>query len=646
MTSSFFRRHHMLFMVLMALGVVGFLLFGSWQYVGPAVKQWFGEGARRPAGTIDGRTVKLVDVYGVSEDLKIAGDAAQWFYMSLARKATDEKAQRRLYVLTQGMTSSYAGQAAGEREKPLDRRMAWYAVYQEAKHLGLETPVSQVLQRLQDFRDLGLSASEFRLVVERAAGGSEARLEEALQTDMTLRAYENWLLETFSAAVDPELRRQFVVLDERVNVRLAVLKAEDCEKEVKDPAEEAVAKQYETYKKYLPGEGPDGFGYMIPDRVAIEYLAVDPKGFEAEAHPKVTDADVAKYYEAHKDPEFVAPEEGAAAKDGDKAADETKPAEADKEKARKFRPLAEVRDEIRATLVSQEARRLALEQIHGNVSEIRAMGKERPSLDIWADQAHARHIVVKGQHTAEQLAQLRGIGDAVRGKDRMPAYALALAELMRDRSKASLAVGEISDVFVDPDGNAYAFRVTACDPRHEPASLAEVADRVKADLRTQAAYALALEKAKALEAAADAKGLETAAKEAKVEVRESGLFTRYNYLEKWMSLTPPLPQAAADPAVVTACFRMPAEGTKVVGVPLPRQRCIAVAELVDHKPPREAAYEQVRPFLALRAAQEYQRIALNNALAEKAIIARHKIEVAPDLQRPEPSPDEPPSEED
>ena len=136
-------------------------------------------------------------------------------------------------------------------------------------------------------------------------GDQRGLLIEALRVDMTIRAYVDWLGEAMADAVTPELRKEFVKNDDRLQIRMAVFKAADFLPEVKTVPEEDLVKQFDAYKVDFAGKGKEGYGYRISDKVALEYLVADPKAFEEQAAAKVTDKQIQDYYEADKDRDFL-----------------------------------------------------------------------------------------------------------------------------------------------------------------------------------------------------------------------------------------------------------------------------------------------------------------------------------------------------
>lgn len=639
MTLAFFRRHRKWFMVLMFAAVISMVFFMSWRAMWDTFAQWLSSsGPRRIVGSIDGRTVRWEEVADLYHGVKMAGQASQWWAMALDSRDASPEDRRRLYTYTIGMTAwPILSRTLKAERAERDAVLTWIALYDEARRLGFATSAAQVNARIESLRALGLTDAHLARVVDEVAAGRQGLLIEGLRKDMTLTAYINWLGETLGAAVEPEMRREFTRMDERIKVRLVVMKAEDALEQVKDVPDETLRKQFDKYGKFLAGKSPEGYGYRIPDRVAFEYLVGDPAGFEKEAEPKVTAEAVSAYYDANKDTEFLVKEEkdekpDAAGKDDAKAADdkdETASADEKNEKTpeKKFRPLEEVRDQIRKTLLRRQAERLARQRLHEDVAEIRTMRK-KPELAIWADGTAVRHVRVKDLHTADGLAELKGIGQATSGDDAFPAYAVAVVELV-GRDKARIGAGEISDVFADPDGRAYAFRVTAVEANHEPATLSEVRDKVLADVRRAKAFEMIRDRGKKLvEAASAEKSLEAAAKDANVETVMSDWFPRERaipYGGRWVTFPPTLPKVGSNRLVVAECFRMAEDGRQRTLVTLAEQRMVVAAELIERKPPREAAFDAMRPLIAQRVTSRLAENALRAVLAGGAIQRRMTV---------------------
>jgi len=602
MTLAFFRRHRTMFMVLMVLSLFGILVVGWWGNVEQKLGAWFGSrGARRVVGSIGGESVRIAQVLEFHNDLRRAVLADITWRVGLNPQAKDPLLRQGLFGLyLQVMAFRYPWFTVAAEERPdLTRAMAWLALYQEAQRYGFEATEAEVNAYLEDLQKAGLRPEDIAAAIGRVADGQPQVLLEALRKELTLRSYVQWLAEILSGAVDPEVRRVFAEIDERIKVRLAVLRASDFLKKVGEVPEAALQQQFTRHKDFLPGGSPEGFGYRIPDRVAVEYLAVDPKAFQEQAAAKVTDENVRQYYENVKDPEYLVKSEKA-----------EPPAGAEKGEAQAaekvFRPFEEVRDSIRTLLVRRQAEALARECLQSNVAEIRSAGKGI-DLGIWADGRRVRHEVVRGLRTRNQLAALEGIGKAARGDETFAAHAMALMELLGP-AKAKLSVMEMSEPFRGPEGEWYAFRVTEASPSHQPASLDEVRDEVLADVRRMETFEIARREGKELFEAAAAKGLLAAARAAGATLVVSGEFSRRG----------PIPEAPADlrenHLLISECFRMIGENPPRTLVVLGQDQAVVIAELMDRRPPREAAFKADRPEWIVRVGQQLAQAALQQAL--------------------------------
>ena len=614
MTLSFFRRHRTMFMVLMAMSLFGILVVGWWNNVEQKFSAWFGpQGTRRVVGSIGGEPVRLSQLMEFHSDLRRAVLADVTWRVGLNPQAKDPRIRQGLFGLyLQVMAFRYPWFTVAMEERPnLTRAMAWLALYREARRYGFEATDAEVNTYLEDLQGAGLRAEDLGAAIEQVAGGRQQVLYAAMRKELTLRLYVQWLAETLSGPVDSELRRAFTEKDERIKVRLAVLRASDFLKKVGEIPEATLQQQFAKYKDFLPGGSPEGFGYRIPDRVAVEYLVADPEAFKEQAAAKVTDESLRPYYESAKDPEYLVKngkaEPPAGAEKGEPQTQE-----------KVFRPFEEVRDSIRALLVRREAEALAREYLQTNAAEIRAAGKG-VDLGIWADGRQVRHEVVPGLHAQEQLAALEGIGKAKRGEETFAAHAMALTEFVGP-AKAKLAVMEMSEPFQGPAGEGYAFRVTEASPSRQPASLEEVRDAVLADERRMEAFEIARREGKALFEAA-AKGLQPAARAAGVAVISTGEFSRQG----------PIPEAPPDlrenPLVLNECFRMVRDLQPQTIVVLGRDQAVVVAELTDRRLPREAAFKADRSELAVRVGQQLAQAALQQVLDIGSIQRRMTVVV-------------------
>jgi hypothetical protein len=643
MALRFFRKHRKWFMILVfvgILGMVGWGVFSSDRFQRMIGRLVGGGPGGEVVGSIDGREVTSGELARFVTGLRVAGEATRLWGQMLARQADTQEAANRVYQVTLEESAWPILLQQVEDVEAIDRgtALAWLALYEEARRFGLEVPEAEVEARLDGLRSLGLRSQDISSTIAREAGGRREFLIDGLARDMTLAAYVRYLFETCGVPVEPELRRAYARQDARIKVRLAVFEADDALDEVGDPPEDKVREFFNKYKQYLPGEGPAGIGYRIPPKVAVEYLVADPAAFEDEAAETVTEESVRAYYEENKDTEFLIETEetdDADAEDADDTEGEEEEAE-EKDDEQRYRPLSEVRDDIRRRLVRRETEALARNHLASLVGEITTKQKGI-DLRIFADGKRVRYVCVPDLLTAEQVAEVEGLGSATRGQVPVSQAALSVVELV-GAEKARLAVDEISEVYTGDEGKTYAFRVTDAVPSREPTGLDEVRPAVVEDVRRAEAFRLVRERAKDLLESAAEKGLEAAAEKADVETVTSEWFPRQQYVpygNRWLSFPPALPEVGSSPAAIEECFEMVQDGRERTLVTLGQRKMVVVAELVGRKAPRESGYKMFRPLVAQRVSQRMAGRTVTDLFTKEAVQERMAVEVEKPKERAE-----------
>lgn len=731
MTLAFFRRHRKWFMVLMVAAVVSMMFFQAWIYMGPRISQMLSGGSAGPLyGTIQNRPINEEEVQSFSLRMRTAGRFTETLYRYLYVTATSQEARMlgtRVTIDSSVWRWARPSFVASDEKLKTLNVMVWLALYNEARAAGFDTSEAQVNERIAAMESLGVKPADIDELIGSLVGNRKDLFVESMRTDMTIMAYVGWLNEAMAGAVTPELRKEFVKNDDRLQALMVVFKASDFLADVKDVPQADLEKQFKDYRGVFAGQSKEGYGYRIPDKISLEYLVADAKGFEAQAAVKVTDKMIADYYEANKDREFLiepavtgtsaTPAGTAPASTGTAAPTATTPAVTPTPAAspvntftsaptatpaatataattatgprgdagvkgattptpaatptapaatptatptapaapvatpttlpapsptsplgfllppaRKYRPLAEVKDQIRKTLVHAAATQMAAEEMRKDVVEIGRLTK--PSLAIWADGKRVRLVSPTGFWSETQLKD-KDFGKAMLLQQGAEPETLAEDALLAKElgvAKPRLGVNEISDLYMGEDGNVYAFRVTAVQVNHAPASVDEVRDLVLADCKKIKAMDVAREKAKALLEEAEKKGLEAAAKEAGVKVIDSGWFPQQILLPipfggRFLPQPPVLPELGSDVTVVEECFRLQAEGKKFARVTLADQQQALVIQVIGHKEPREAVFQQQRSTLAQDVTLDLAGACMQKALSLDDIVARNAIKV-------------------
>jgi hypothetical protein len=324
-----------------------------------------------------------------------------------------------------------------------------------------------------------------------------------------------------------------------------------------EPTAEQIKQQFEKYADTVPGtvtdQNPFGFGYRYPDRVKLQYIVVPRsdvrRAVESSRTPYEWDVEARKYYRQNpvrfrNDPttQVAQPLDitaGAkpATKPYDEVAQEAKDTLINDETTRRMNAI---RDRLVSTLGSDwVAYRNAV-----NAAGAGTPSATAPATSVAADSSQgvpyntfeylqklAQQIQANKQlgvlPTAVSIADrwltptdinnVAGIGQATLDGAPLGAYVATRTlpfipeQLRKDQSSSWLHVMEPTRPLTDTSDSIYIARISAAEPSHKPANIAEVELQLKQDLLTVRAYELAKADAtKALDVARQA-GLKAAA---------------------------------------------------------------------------------------------------------------------------------------
>lgn len=290
---------------------------------------------------------------------------------------------------------------------------------------------------------------------------------------------------------------------------------------VPPPTPEQLAATFERGKSSLPGAGPAGIGYRLPDRMRIEWLVV-PAGSIArslEKDPALGPVELRK--EFRRNPaSFGVPaadlEPGKPAPSYEAFAPRVRSdVERRLVKERLEKLAAAVRDWDRKVMKDIPAeggfaklpedwatRRPGLDQLGAELAS--RFGVDAPiagsSGDAWFTVADVDANPFLGKATSSDFGQPQRVSDLVR----------SLREFQAD-GRFPVQAGTVGPVATTPTDDLVVWRVTAADPSHDPAGMAEVIDAVTRDATAQARYDALAAKVADIEAEARGGGLDALA---------------------------------------------------------------------------------------------------------------------------------------
>lgn len=456
------------------------------------------------------------------------------------------------------------------KSRALDQIINTALMKQEAIRLGFTVTDEEVRTAIQTMEGLtqdGRFQREIYFRYLRMQGMSPTEFEDQ-QRDRLLVAKVEELVTSSLHADEASARELFAFANEKANLAFVRVKASDLAKDV-EPSETEVAKYYEEHREM----------FREPDRVAIDYVAYQAKDFEKGV--TVSDADVDQEYTTNKTEKYTSPDEvhvrhilfqlprGADSKKRDELRDKAKAALERAKKGEDFAALAKELSDDAATkdkggdlgFMARGRAEEALENAAfalkaGELSDVvetrygfhivkvdeRRESREKPLAEVHdeiverlrADRARmaARDAAfadaekaTAGQSLAE-LAAARGLkvssptpfaqNETIAGLTREPelvksAFATAPGQIG--------PVGQVGDALV-------LYRVREKIPAAVP-ELKAIRDKIVAAIREEQGAVKARERAEALhKTLVEKKSLEEAAAAEKLEVEDTGLFSR------------------------------------------------------------------------------------------------------------------------
>jgi hypothetical protein len=217
-----------------------------------------------------------------------------------------------------------------------------------ASDAGMKVSDETLLQYLDDLGRRNVSRAQMRSMLNRQQNRvSIDYVIDALREEMLARNYLNSNAFAFSTVTPEQRWKDWLRVNDRVVVEAAAVPAENYLADVKEPTEAELVAFFDKYKDReatpdfagaveLPSAIP---GFKVPRKIDLQFIEAKYDDFLKTAEAKVTDDEITKYYNDHKDM-FIKADTGLMEDKGQKK-DEPKtetPAKTDQTKTDEARP--------------------------------------------------------------------------------------------------------------------------------------------------------------------------------------------------------------------------------------------------------------------------------------------------------------------
>lgn len=277
MNLQFFRKHRKIFFILMILAVFAMVTFGALGQLQTIIDKLRGDPAAKEV---------VLKIHG-QDITRGRMNEVQAYMHRIAQSELRDWLLGRLYY-AEVFEARLTGQESGGDSAVRAALILLVEAEQAALALSDEVTEAQFEQFPDDFRE--------RLL--RIFDGRREHVLTALQMEFTL---QNYLQKTSEAAkilpedVDERIRRTM----EKTIITEASIPAKRFMDQTPEPSQQALQEQFERYRNLLPEQSPEGFGYMLPGRVSVEWLYMDID--EVMATVSVTEEEIRQFYDKNRD---------------------------------------------------------------------------------------------------------------------------------------------------------------------------------------------------------------------------------------------------------------------------------------------------------------------------------------------------------
>lgn len=200
-------------------------------------------------------------------------------------------------------------------EQGIERNVVRTKIFADAaRKLGMVVSNETVKEYLQALGRDRVSNDDLRTLMSKVRLGNGQRMTIDMMFDLfreslLARNFVSSYAYTFETVLPQERYRDWLDVNDRVVVEAAAVRAEDLVGEVADPTDAELTAFYEEYKNRVAQPDRVGMvelasatpGFATPRRVTLQYIKGDFNKVSESLIDKVTDEEIAEYYDANKD---------------------------------------------------------------------------------------------------------------------------------------------------------------------------------------------------------------------------------------------------------------------------------------------------------------------------------------------------------
>ncbi|NUQ62547.1 MAG: hypothetical protein HUU20_08665 [Pirellulales bacterium] len=171
---------------------------------------------------------------------------------------------------------------------------------QKAEDLGLSVDDETINGVLNSLTEQRLSAEKVQQILHDSRM-RQGMLFDTLRTELLAMRLQEMFGVSLAGTTPAQGWEYFQRLNRKATVEVAALPVAGFVNRVADPSEAVLREFFDKYKDNLPDPANPEPGFRTPRKIAIEYVKADFDQMLKTVEPEITDEEVRKYYEEHKE---------------------------------------------------------------------------------------------------------------------------------------------------------------------------------------------------------------------------------------------------------------------------------------------------------------------------------------------------------
>ncbi|MGA2172570.1 MAG: hypothetical protein ABSG82_06095 [Sedimentisphaerales bacterium] len=186
--------------------------------------------------------------------------------------------------------------------KQYPANMYWLLLVREAHMAGVQVPVESAKEQLQAVIPRLMRGVTYEQVISAIVKRSGVSEEETIETFADLMSVIEYskMMSSIQNRTTPQNLYEASWQEEAADAEYVVFDSNTFAGQARQPSEEKIVEQFEKYKGVFAGDvsedNPYGFGYKLPERVQLEYIAVRLSDIAATV-PRPTQQETEEYYQ-------------------------------------------------------------------------------------------------------------------------------------------------------------------------------------------------------------------------------------------------------------------------------------------------------------------------------------------------------------